>query len=118
MAGPLESREPGLTLYACSLINFPAFIANYNVDHSLEVSGQGVPLDVPYLITLGPQVIPALDRYARLRFSPRTFDYDGLQDLIEPLGHQFGKYTSDWRSWSLRNARLKIYLNNGHFSEP
>ena len=31
-----------LTLYACCFINFTATIANYNVDHSLEMTGQAI----------------------------------------------------------------------------
>ena len=30
------------TLYACCYINFAGLIADYNVDHSLEMSGQGI----------------------------------------------------------------------------
>ncbi|RVA75426.1 DUF4173 domain-containing protein, partial [Mesorhizobium sp. M7A.F.Ca.CA.001.11.2.1] len=43
-----------LTLYAGCFINFAATIANYNVDHSLEMTGQGIPLDAWYLHSLGP----------------------------------------------------------------
>ena len=32
-----------VTLYACCYINFAGLIAGYNVDHSLEMTGQGVP---------------------------------------------------------------------------
>ena len=41
------------TLYACSLVNFPALIAQYNVEHSREISGDGPPLDVYYLASPG-----------------------------------------------------------------
>ena len=34
------------TLYACCFINFAALIARYNVDHSFEMSGHGVALDI------------------------------------------------------------------------
>ena len=51
------------TLYACCYINFAGLIADYNVDHSLEMSGQGTSLDVWYLRDLGPAAFPAIDRY-------------------------------------------------------
>ncbi|UDL87466.1 DUF4173 domain-containing protein [Mesorhizobium sp. PAMC28654] len=51
------------TLYACCFINFATLIANYNVDHSLEMTGQGIPLDAWYLRALGPAAFPALDRF-------------------------------------------------------
>ena len=49
------------TLYICSLVNFAAMIADYNVSHSREASGQGVQIDMSYLVLLGPQALPALD---------------------------------------------------------
>src|SRR5581483_3015836 len=54
------------TLYVCSLVNFDAIIADYNVTHSKEASGKGVNLDLNYLYTLGPQALPALQRAAQL----------------------------------------------------
>ena len=42
------------TLYLCSLINFAAVIADYNVSHSHETSGKGVQIDMNYLVQLGP----------------------------------------------------------------
>src|SRR3954462_15557900 len=57
------------TLYICSLVNFPAVIADYNVSHSREVSGKGVQIDMNYLFHLGPQALPAIDRAILLRGS-------------------------------------------------
>jgi hypothetical protein len=51
------------TLYACSFINFAALIANYNVEHSFEMTGHGTELDFWYLRSLGPSARPALDRF-------------------------------------------------------
>lgn len=55
------------TLYACSLINFAAIIADYNVSHSREATGKDVSLDMNYLFSLGPQALPAIDRAITLR---------------------------------------------------
>src|SRR4051812_17245680 len=54
-----------LALMGCisAFINFPYVIASYNVDHSKEVSGNGLALDVNYIVGLGPQAVPAIDRY-------------------------------------------------------
>ena len=51
----------------CAFINFPYIIASYNVDHSKEVSGNGLALDFGYLVGLGPQAVPAIDRYLAMR---------------------------------------------------
>ncbi len=106
------------TLYACSLVNFPALIAHYNVGHSQEISGNGPPLDVYYLASLGPQVIPALDRF-RLEQSRQPGDKPGLADECAfALERRFLATMDNWRSWSLQNARLKKYLKNRQVLEP
>ena len=51
-----------IVLYTCSLINFAAITADYNISHSREISGSGVNLNLDYLIGLGPQGLPAIDR--------------------------------------------------------
>ncbi|MEX3008472.1 DUF4173 domain-containing protein [Hoeflea sp. TYP-13] len=101
-----------LTLYICSLVNIPAFIARYNIEHSAEMSGDGVPLDIGYLISLGPQVIPALDRYRLLRSAQGEFESAHLEHEIYCLEYEFGKSTGNWRSWTFRDARLKYYLHS------
>ena len=58
------------TLYICSLVNFAAIIADYNVGHSREVSGKGVSIDMHYLIRLGPQALPAIDKAFRAARRP------------------------------------------------
>jgi hypothetical protein len=55
------------TLYVCSLVNFPALIAEYNFGHSREVTGKGIQIDMNYLLHLGPQALPAIDRAVQLR---------------------------------------------------
>ena len=98
-----------LVLYACSFVNFPYLIAAYNVAHCREISGKGQPLDAGYLMSLGPDIIPAIDEYrrrlpeARLVLGNR-FD-DGLL-LALARGDQ------DWRQWSFRRWRLARYLEN------
>ena len=45
-------------------------IADYNVSHSREASGKGSQIDMNYLIRLGPQALPAIDRAIALRGCP------------------------------------------------
>ena len=94
------------TLYICSLINFAAIIANYNVSHSREAMGQGVGLDTNYLIRLGPQALPAIDRAIALRgFDPT------LVSRRNRLVEQHRKDMTSWRAWSFRNWRLQRSLD-------
>jgi Domain of unknown function (DUF4173) len=90
------------TLYVCSLINFDAIIANYNVVHSHEAGGAGVALDGAYVASLGPQAIPAL---AKLAFNPY------VAARLDPLLELQARDMASWRSWSFRGWRLQRYLD-------
>src|SRR5262249_28244214 len=52
-----------LTLYVCSFVSFARIIAEFNVTHSKELTGEGTMLDIGYLWSLGPSAIPAIDRF-------------------------------------------------------
>lgn len=100
------------TLYTCCFMNFPYIVASYNVAHCAETSGAGPALDMNYVLSLGPQAIPAYDQYLRL-YAERT----GSRPLAP--GNEFWARTSarnavtdlDWRSWTFRGWRLKRYFD-------
>jgi hypothetical protein len=94
------------TLYICSLVNFAAMIADYNVSHSREASGKGVQIDTNYLVHLGPQALPAIDRAIALRGSDPT-----LVSRRNCLVEQQQKDMASWRSWGFRSWRLQRYLD-------
>jgi hypothetical protein len=105
-----------IVLYATASVDISAFIARFNVEHSLEVAHEGVPLDLRYLRSLGPSAIPALDVY--LNALPRS---DGTK-LHEAQAYRwmlmsdFERKSRDWRSWSLRSAGIAKYLDAGFAS--
>ena len=94
------------TLYVCSLVNFPAVIADYNVDHSREVSGKGVSVDMNYLFHLGPQALPAIDRAIALRASDPN-----LVSRRNYLVEQHHNDVASWRAWGFRSWRLQRTLD-------
>ncbi len=61
LAGHGQRRALALVLYGCCFINAPRIIAAYNVAHCREAGGTGPNLDLKYLLSLGPQVLPALE---------------------------------------------------------
>src|SRR5439155_5377343 len=90
------------TLYVCSLVNFAAIIADYNVSHSREAAGKGVWIDMNYRFSLGPQALPAIDRAIALRgFDPTLVSRRGC--LVE----QQRREMVSWRSWGFRSWRLQ-----------
>jgi len=94
------------TLYACSLMNFAALVADYNVSHSREASGKGVAIDMNYLFHLGPQALPAIDKAIALRgFDPALVSRRGC--LVE----QQRKDMASWRAWGFRSWRLQRTLD-------
>ena len=95
------------TLYICSLINFAAIIADYNVSHSREVSGKGAPIDMSYLLSLGPQALPAIDK----AFAPRGWSDLSLVSRRNCLVEQQRRDMASWRAWGLRSWRLQRTLD-------
>ncbi|PDT91975.1 hypothetical protein CO669_01480 [Bradyrhizobium sp. Y36] len=103
-----------IVLYGCSLVNFDAFIADYNVAHSKEASGKGVQLDTNYLLSLGPQALPAIDKAIELLanakgsdLSARGYCLVSRRDRLVEQQHQ----DLAWRSWSFRSWRLQRRLD-------
>ena len=96
-----------MTLWLCAWIDFPALIARFNVDHSREISGSGVELDLGYLQGLGPTVIPALDDYIA-RAKPQI---DAHRVRAQLYGASQENAT-DWRGWTWRQHRLATYLDS------
>jgi hypothetical protein len=97
-----------VTLWLCAWIDFPALIARFNVDHSREISGTGVALDLDYLRELGPTVIPALDDYlTHIKPHARAVHIREQLAFVAWQG-----WTEDWRGWTWRQHRLAAYLDS------
>ncbi len=102
-----------LVLYGCCFLNAPWVVASYNVDHCREVGGTGPNLDLKYLFSLGPQVLPALE--------PRLQQIPALRPYVE--GFRFDQDISalrmrpgNWRAWGFRAWRLERYLSNNSYT--
>ena len=98
-----------LTCYVCAFINFRSVIANYNVDHCYEMSGAGQGLDFSYLASLGPQALPAIDRYMSRRST--IFGVRMLTMRRDMLVKEHHDELDSWRAWSFRGWRLQRYLD-------
>lgn len=96
-----------VALYVCCFINFPALIADYNVTHSRQLQGAGIELDLGYLASLGPQALPALDRYLDNLKPVSTWWLTGKRNRLATV-HLEG--TRGWRAWTFRNWQLTQYL--------
>ncbi len=104
-----------MVMYICSLVNFDAFIADYNVAHSREVSGRGMPIDTRYLAQLGPQALPAIESMMQVRADSALV---GCHDrLVETQ-----RLDMVWRAWGFRTWRLQRRLDaeakSGSGSQP
>ncbi|MFZ1814746.1 MAG: DUF4173 domain-containing protein [Rhizobiaceae bacterium] len=98
----------GLVLYASCFINFGAIIARYNVDHSLEMGGEGTGLDMYYLYTLGPAAIPAFDRFLAEASDISDMQRKDGEDSRDRLVNRHQAQMENWRNWSLRNWLIEI----------
>jgi hypothetical protein len=99
------------TLYACCFVNFAALIARYNVQHSYEMTGQGVALDIGYLREVGPQALPAIDEF----LAGRDVLYDQQLAYLaaerDNLEGWFRRDQENWRAWTFRDWRLMRWLD-------
>ena len=94
-----------VVLYGCALVNFAGLIASYNVDHDRR--GNGLRPDIEYLVSLGPDAIPALDKYAG------RLDRGGAATVLhsaDEMARRHARAMRDWRAWSFRGERLNRYI--------
>jgi hypothetical protein len=101
-----------IVLYTVSLVNFDAFISDYNLAHSSEMSGKGMTIDANYLLTLGPQALPALDKV----IAHRKGD-DCLARRRDRLV-EAQRLDMAWRAWGFRSWRLQRRLDAEAKSQP
>jgi Domain of unknown function (DUF4173) len=98
-----------LTIYICSFVNFASLVANYNVAQSQASAKAGRPIDLSYLAGLGPQAIPALDRY--IAANP-TWDQRHFRAHRDNYAGAHAQRTQGWRAWTFRGWRLTRYLGS------
>ncbi|MDL2397819.1 DUF4153 domain-containing protein [Rhizobium mayense] len=103
-----------LVLYTSAFVDFSAVIARFNVEHSLELTGEGMPLDLPYLKDLGPTAIPAIDLYIRSLKKGQETDKLRAMDLRFWMAYEFENRSRTWRSWNYRDNRIDIYIAEHH----
>ncbi len=104
----LNSAVAAAALYVCSLVNTPAAIADYNVAHSHQLTGKGVRLDRAYLCSLGPQALPAIDRFT----IGTGITTENVIPCRAKLVLEHKKQMSNWRGWSFYGWQLTKYLNS------
>jgi hypothetical protein len=98
-----------LTIWICGLINFPSLVASYNVAHANGPAAFGQIIDLHYIVELGPEAIPALDRYAAATGKPLP---DCIRDRRDRFAAAHLDDTANWRAWTYRGARLTRYLQS------
>jgi len=67
LAGPRQPHYPDRNAIRLSLVNFAAVIADIQCQSQPLSPGKGVQVDINYLVHLGPQALPAIDRAIQLR---------------------------------------------------
>lgn len=102
-----------LVLYGCCFINAPRLVASYNVAHSRENGGSGPNLDMRYLASLGPQVLPSIELYASKVPELWSIAWD-----IRHRDYQARLRPANWRAWGFRTWRLERYLANNPTISP
>jgi hypothetical protein len=102
----VNAASLALVLYGCCFINAPQIIASYNVEHCQEIGGNGPRLDLGYLLSLGPQVLPVLE--------PRLQHIAALQPYVAGFRFDQGRRkpagAGNWRAWTFQTWRLERYL--------
>ena len=108
------------------MIDFGDTIARFNVEHSREFGGEGVPFDVAYTRELGRDAIPALDEFltAARDASPDLLKQvavtreDLAGEMIYDRDRRGGALLRpvDWQSWTWADQRLRDYVQAHPFA--
>ena len=103
-------------LYAWCLADVAAMIASFNVAYSSTAGGAGPELDIDALLDLGPDALPAVDRYlaTESRDSRRSY----VQSRRDAWACHLRQEADEWRRWSVRAWRLRRYLDRMGDSGP
>jgi hypothetical protein len=104
-----------LTIYVCSFVNFASLVASYNVTQSLAPTNAGRPIDLNYILELGPQAIPAFDRYIAAYPAWKPGHFRAHRDNYAAAHAQ---RTQSWRAWTFRGWRLTRYLGQSKRAQP
>jgi hypothetical protein len=109
-----------VTLWGVAWADIQSFIATYNVRHSYEVTGQGVPIDHFYMSELGPAAIPAIDEFlvsSRFADQPTLTTFSLLRNELTARvvvqdwnGGTAHRMPETWHGWTWREDRLESYL--------
>lgn len=92
-------------LYLVPFIHIDRVIADYNVRHCREVTGQGTMLDQYYLNQLGTSAIPAMQWV--LDHSPNSSLASQMRATYLPaLYYRLEAQNQDWRRWTVRSYWL------------
>lgn len=115
-----------VTLWGVAWVDLQSWIAFYNVRHSYEVTGEGVPLDQYYLYDLGPEAIPAIDELLRtgVHSDPSSLTTFRLQreELADRVVRRdwdaktVQVFARSWHGWTWRQERLETYLLSQPFA--
>lgn len=92
-----------VTLYICSALDIGGLIAQYNVRHNREISGQGEYLDYNYLARLGPSAFPATDWL--LAQKNGRIDQARLGYVRDKLRVDLNRQMCSWHGWTFRAWR-------------
>jgi hypothetical protein len=99
-----------IVLYICSVVNIGSIIANYNVRHCYEVTGQGSRLDEVYLSEeVGTDALPALRWVAG---QAPLLDSHYAPGVERVLLDKLYNNTSHWRSWTIREYLLSKEMSD------
>ena len=104
------------TLIVAVAFNTTAFIANYNVSKWLGDPDRITQIDVHYLMRLGPQAIPAVDRLLAAPSNLSDDERHWLTDWRKACALTILERARDWRAFTMREARLAQYLSTHDIS--
>lgn len=97
-----------VVFYACAFINFDRLIAQYDVTHSREHThapfGPIIEPMLPYVVSLGPDALPALEQLRKEDKDPGHQKY--LDEVLPQLRQELKDDLKDWRGWTWRRARI------------
>ena len=117
----INAVAAALVLLGWSFVDDVDLVARYDVAHCFEVTGSGPKLDLDYMLSLGPAVIPALDARRDvladlvvpiLRPDPVTGRIEDvtLAQWRDAMARKYLARDRSWRTWSFKDWRLDRYL--------